>query len=137
MAGGVGSPGPALKTIGALLLLLVALPGNLLLTMVALVRGVWVKPQRRAAFCPVTVLVSGGKMTKALQLARSFHASGHRVVLVESTTTGIHIGRNAGTAMKLPPGTISLFAAKPSGEPEQRLTTTPIIGDLGKNVGSG
>ncbi len=31
-----------------------------------------------------TVLVSGGKMTKALQLARSFHAAGHRVVLVES-----------------------------------------------------
>ena len=31
-----------------------------------------------------TVLISGGKMTKALQLARSFHAAGHRVVLVES-----------------------------------------------------
>ena len=31
-----------------------------------------------------TVLISGGKMTKALQLARSFHASGHRVVLIES-----------------------------------------------------
>ena len=33
---------------------------------------------------PRTVLVSGGKMTKALQLARSFHRAGHRVVLVES-----------------------------------------------------
>ncbi len=32
-----------------------------------------------------TVLISGGKMTKALQLARSFHSAGHRVVLVEST----------------------------------------------------
>ncbi len=31
-----------------------------------------------------TVLVSGGKMTKALQLARSFHAAGHRVILAES-----------------------------------------------------
>jgi hypothetical protein len=31
-----------------------------------------------------TVLISGGKMTKALQLARSFHAAGHRVVLVET-----------------------------------------------------
>lgn len=31
-----------------------------------------------------TVLISGGKMTKALQLARSFHAAGHRVILVES-----------------------------------------------------
>ena len=31
-----------------------------------------------------TVLLSGGKMTKALVLARAFHAAGHRVVLVES-----------------------------------------------------
>ncbi len=31
-----------------------------------------------------TVLISGAKMTKALQLARSFHAAGHRVVLIES-----------------------------------------------------
>ncbi|MEP0909997.1 hypothetical protein NDI45_03565 [Leptolyngbya sp. GB1-A1] len=30
-----------------------------------------------------TVLITGGKMTKALQLARSFHAAGHRVILVE------------------------------------------------------
>ncbi len=33
---------------------------------------------------PRTVLLTGGKMTKALQLARSFHLAGHRVVLVES-----------------------------------------------------
>lgn len=32
----------------------------------------------------LTVLLSGGKMTKALQLARSFHGDGHRVVLAES-----------------------------------------------------
>ncbi|MEL6606234.1 MAG: ATP-grasp enzyme [Cyanobacteria bacterium J06614_10] len=31
-----------------------------------------------------TVLISGGKMTKALQLARSFYAAGHRVVLIET-----------------------------------------------------
>ena len=31
-----------------------------------------------------TVLISGGKMTKALQLARSFHQVGHRVVLIET-----------------------------------------------------
>ncbi|MDQ1181151.1 MULTISPECIES: ATP-grasp enzyme [unclassified Rhodococcus (in: high G+C Gram-positive bacteria)] len=31
-----------------------------------------------------TVVINGGKMTKALQLARSFHGAGHRVVLVES-----------------------------------------------------
>ena len=31
-----------------------------------------------------TVLISGGKMTKALQLARSFHRDGHRVILIET-----------------------------------------------------
>lgn len=31
-----------------------------------------------------TVLITGGKMTKALQLARSFSAAGHRVILVET-----------------------------------------------------
>jgi len=30
------------------------------------------------------VLISGGKMTKALQLARSFHSAGHRVVFCET-----------------------------------------------------
>jgi predicted ATP-grasp superfamily ATP-dependent carboligase len=39
---------------------------------------------RRTTDTPRTVLISGGKMTKALQLARSFHAAGHRVILVES-----------------------------------------------------
>ncbi len=31
-----------------------------------------------------TILISGGKMTKALQLARAFHAAGHRVILTET-----------------------------------------------------
>ena len=31
-----------------------------------------------------TILISGGKMTKALTLARAFHAAGHRVVLAET-----------------------------------------------------
>lgn len=39
---------------------------------------------RRVQPAPMTIMVSGGKMTKALQLARSFHEAGHRVVLVES-----------------------------------------------------
>lgn len=41
-------------------------------------------PRARRGGARRTVLISGGKMTKALQLARSFHAAGHRVVLVES-----------------------------------------------------
>ena len=31
-----------------------------------------------------TILLSGGKMTKALALARAFHRAGHRVILIES-----------------------------------------------------
>jgi hypothetical protein len=73
------------KTLGVLGLLLLALPFNLALTAVALLRSALVEPPRPAvAARPRTVMVSGGKMTKALQLARSFHAAGHRVILIES-----------------------------------------------------
>ena len=81
---GSGARRTTLKTIGAQALLLCALPFNLALTVVALVRSVFVPDRRTDVDAPLTVLVSGGKMTKALQLARSFHAAGHRVVLVES-----------------------------------------------------
>ena len=75
---------PAVKTIGALSLLNAALPVNLALTGFALLRSALSGPPEPAvAERPRTVLISGGKMTKALQLARSFHAAGHRVVLVE------------------------------------------------------
>jgi hypothetical protein len=72
------------KTAGVLILLLLLLPLNLLLTYLALVKSVIAAAPRPTAARPRTILVSGGKMTKALQLARSFHAAGHRVVLVES-----------------------------------------------------
>ena len=75
------------RTLGTLAVLQVALPVNLAVTAVALLRTA-VAPRPAATGAPSrrsrTVLVSGGKMTKALQLARSFHAAGHRVVLVES-----------------------------------------------------
>jgi hypothetical protein len=72
------------KTAGVLILLLLVLPLNVLLTYIALVRSVIVAAPRPVAARPRTIMVSGGKMTKALQLARSFHAAGHRVILVES-----------------------------------------------------
>ncbi len=57
------------------------LPIDSVVTLAALVRkpAPVATPSRRR-----TVLVSGGKMTKSLVLARAFHAAGHRVVLVES-----------------------------------------------------
>ncbi|CAN5545024.1 hypothetical protein BH11ACT8_BH11ACT8_22010 [soil metagenome] len=79
----------SLRTVGVLALLQVALPVNAALTAVALTRGALLgtsssEAADRTAGASRTVLISGGKMTKALQLARSFHAAGHRVVLVES-----------------------------------------------------
>ncbi len=76
----------SVKTVATLLLLLLVLPINLALTIVALLRAILVKPfqSRTIAANPQTILVSGGKMTKALQLARSFYQAGHRVILVES-----------------------------------------------------
>ncbi len=72
------------KTLGVLGLLLLALPLNLTLTAVALLRSSVVTRPRPVAGRPRTIMVSGGKMTKALQLARSFHEAGHRVILIES-----------------------------------------------------
>jgi glutathione synthase/RimK-type ligase-like ATP-grasp enzyme len=72
------------KTVATLILLLLALPLNLAITVVALLRAIVIKPRRMIASHPKTILISGGKMTKALQLARSFHQAGHRVILIES-----------------------------------------------------
>ena len=79
-----GLPGTVAKTAAVLVLLTLALPFNLALTAVALLGSTVLRPSRAVASDPKTVLISGGKMTKALQLARSFHSAGHRVILAES-----------------------------------------------------
>ena len=94
------------RTAGTLLLLLLALPFNLALTMVALLRSFFIEKNRPAIQERKTILVSGGKMTKALQLARSFHAAGHRVVLAESgkyRLTGHRFSRAVDRFHTLPP----------------------------------
>jgi hypothetical protein len=76
----------AAKTVGALALLQgVALPLNAVVTSAALLAGAFrgVPGHDAPTKDRKTILISGGKMTKALQLARSFHQAGHRVVLVE------------------------------------------------------
>lgn len=67
-----------------LAVLTAALPVNLAVTGVALLRSLVVRSSVDQAAETKTILISGGKMTKALQLARSFHRAGHRVILVES-----------------------------------------------------
>jgi hypothetical protein len=76
----------SVKTTATLILLLLVLPLNLALTAIALLRSIILKPfqSRTIADSPQTILINGGKMTKALQLARSFHKAGHRVILVET-----------------------------------------------------
>lgn len=81
------------KNIAMLAALWLLLPLNLTVVAIATVSR-WLTKKRlarnRAGEAPVhaysgeTVLISGGKMTKALQLARCFHADGFRVVLCET-----------------------------------------------------
>ena len=86
---GTAAPRPrravdAARTLGALGLLQVALPLNAAVSVAALAYAAVVPLRRAVAAHPRTVLVSGGKMTKSLHLARAFHQAGHRVVMVES-----------------------------------------------------
>ncbi len=69
------------STLGAQLALLALLPFNAAVTLLALLRR---PPAQSVVADRRTILVSGGKMTKALQLCRSFHLAGHRVILVET-----------------------------------------------------
>jgi D-alanine-D-alanine ligase-like ATP-grasp enzyme len=72
------------RTLATLVGLFATLPVDLALVALALVRRSPGPVVRPAADVRQTILVTGGKMTKALQLARSFHADGHRAVLAES-----------------------------------------------------
>lgn len=75
------------QDLATLVLLTLALPLN-----AAVVLPTWLisalshgfRSSRTATMPSKTVLISGGKMTKALQLARSFSQAGHRVLLIET-----------------------------------------------------
>ena len=77
---------PRVRTLATLGLLGCALPLNATLTAAALltraVRGA--QPRVATGVTARTILISGGKMTKALHLARAFHRAGHRVILAET-----------------------------------------------------
>ncbi len=72
------------KSVAALAALTATLPVDLALVTAALASRRRNPLSQYVSETPRTVLITGGKMTKALQLARSFHSAGHRVVLVES-----------------------------------------------------
>jgi predicted ATP-grasp superfamily ATP-dependent carboligase len=72
------------RTLATIALLSCALPLNLAITVIARLRASASRRPAPASFNPQTILISGGKMTKALHLARAFHRAGHRVILVEA-----------------------------------------------------
>jgi len=71
-----------LRTVAALTGLAATVPLDLAAVAVVALRSG--RPATEPSPRPRTVLLTGGKMTKSLQLARSFHLAGHRVVLAES-----------------------------------------------------
>lgn len=74
------------KNIGTLILLFIALPFNLAIVIISLLSGLITSPFRQKIVDenPKKILLTGGKMTKSLQLARSFHNAGHQVFLLET-----------------------------------------------------
>ncbi len=80
------------KTLGTLVLLLLLLPFNLLAVLVAWGKQIVSRERSPLANSADSktpsgtkrILITGAKMTKALQLARSFHRDGHEVYLVET-----------------------------------------------------
>ncbi|MGC1394559.1 MAG: ATP-grasp enzyme, partial [Coleofasciculaceae cyanobacterium] len=69
-----------LQNLATLTVLLIAFPINSIIVISCLLGGFFRRQKRTIAENPKTVMLTGGKMTKALQLARSFHAAGHRVI---------------------------------------------------------
>lgn len=75
-----------LRNLGTLTLLTLALPFNFIVVFIALIWNGLTSPfkKRKVIENPQNILITGGKMTKALQLARSFHKAGHNVTLIET-----------------------------------------------------
>lgn len=74
-----------LQNLGTLLLLLIAFPINLAIVLLSLVKSLLLPaPSIKPNPDGKRILITGGKMTKALQLARAFHDQGHEVFLVET-----------------------------------------------------
>ncbi|WP_200817557.1 ATP-grasp domain-containing protein [Calothrix rhizosoleniae] len=74
------------RNLGTLLLLTLALPFNFVIVAITLIWNWITSPFKKvkAIDNPQNILITGGKMTKALQLARSFHGAGHNVILIET-----------------------------------------------------
>ena len=74
------------QNIGTIALLFILLPFNLLRVIPSLVWNFISLPftKKVVADNPKNILITGAKMTKCLQLARSFHAAGHKAFILET-----------------------------------------------------
>lgn len=109
----VAGPANAGRTLLTLAGLFLTLPVDAALTGGALLRRTRATTPGDRSEPGRTVLITGGKMTKALQLARFFHADGHRVILVESAKyrfTGHRFSRAVDTFCVVPEPTDRNYA---------------------------
>ena len=79
------------KNIATLALLLLLLPFNLTAVILTWIKGIVNSKSQQTAKETKRILITGAKMTKALQLARSFHRDGHEVYLVETHKYWLHL----------------------------------------------
>ncbi len=109
-----------LRTVATLGLLTCALPFNLAITSVALLRQCLRRPPKPTTSDPQTVLISGGKMTKALHLARAFDRAGHRVILIEAAKYRL-------TGHRFSRAVDRFYTVPPSGDPGYTAALVEIV----------
>ncbi|HAC64639.1 MAG TPA: ATP-grasp enzyme [Cyanothece sp. UBA12306] len=75
-----------IKNLGVLILLLLTLPFDLIVAIYSIIWSCFfsIFETKKTINSPKNILITGGKMTKSLQIARSFYRDGHRVFLVET-----------------------------------------------------
>ena len=76
----------AFQNLGTLTLLAIASPFNCTIVLASLLWNFFKRPFSKQVVLienPKNILIGSGRMTKTLQLARSFHAAGHRVILFD------------------------------------------------------
>ena len=79
-----------LKSFLFLLLFFLAFPLTLTITSLTLIIHIFIRRSSTVNPHAKRILISGGGMTKALQLARLFHAAGHYVVLTDEYSYATH-----------------------------------------------
>ena len=75
------------QNLGTLALLAIAFPFNCIVVLPLLLWNFLTQPFRKQAVLnenPKNIMIVGSRMTKTLQLARSFHAAGHRAIIVDT-----------------------------------------------------